>query len=382
MNRNNQFKNTFQRFKNRNQLQTRRPFNRRRINNAINTNLNRNAYRRRIIQRADTRRIKSNTNNIRRQVNELAKDMDNLTVNATNLTRKKKEPRSDVLKTPMYMCLHQCYISIFPTSNKIIYIPLYTKTTLNILANKTSNLLWFPYGVSFSKINTSVTITINGSDYSINAISTSIFTDGTNFTLPTHNSITEYGNYRLVGATLKLTNVSSMLNKQGDVFIAKLNDNDSWPFAYSKEHPPTPTNAANLVNYYNNYVSKDYTNVTIKNNFSCNEEIYINEYNTLEGNNIFSHEFEYLGDKYANEDRNAWAWPSERNATGNNIKYLVRFGLVANDQKYTLETWQLVEFVPSPLSTMANLGSSVNKLFSSDVVKQMNELNPLLKTSG
>lgn len=326
-----------------------------------------------------TKPNKSNNSRLSRQIDSLTKQMSRLTLsNSTNLNKGKKEVRTDKIMTPMYMAIHQSYLSLFPSSNKIVYVPVYTKISLQVYTNQTTDLLWFPYAVSFKNFDIDIKMNFLDEDYYANAVASLISVN------PLSRLVTTYkmgtcnlaGSYRLVGATLKLYNTSSMLNRGGDYTIYKLNDGGAFPFAYDDEHQPTWDMIGEK---FRDYTMQDFQQTTIKNNFSASDKaVYINEYNTNEGNNIFCNNSEYLGQTYTTQNLMT-VFPREENATGNNIKYLLKFQPTTQNQFYTVEVWQLIELVPYPNTNLSNLCYNITHVLNKKAFDELCTTNPFSK---
>jgi hypothetical protein len=328
------------------------------------------------------RRINPNrqrTDQLSRQISELSKQMSKMSLNSnpTNLNKGKKEPRIDKITTPMNMAIHQSYISLYPSSNKIVYVPIYTKT--NFSFSGATSILWFPYAVSFNKFDKIIKVQDESEQYDATAVANLLkLSHNGNQLLVLESGICSLpGSYRLVGATFKIYNTTAMLNKSGDFTIYKLNDSDVLPFAYNDEHPPTQQNLGSL---YNDYCKRNFQQATIKNNFSAADKcVYINEFNTNSGNNIFSNNSEYLGDTYLISQATLSAKPSNLNPVGSNIKYMLDFSPTTSSQTYTIEIWQLIELVPYPDTNLGNLCYNITHIYPKKIFDEICQSNPLSK---
>lgn len=317
-------------------------------------------------------------NNFNQQVDQLSNKLNKLTLNEpTNLQKHIKEPRKDKIITPMEMALQQKYISMSQTSNKIFYTTIYSKFDINVQA--TTAVVWFPYCISFKNFYPPIIV---DTDKTSNCASSLVVLTRDQFTIPTAGTCNITGSYRVVGSTLKIFNVSSVMNRSGDYTIYKLNENALVPVLYNDFNPPTHTNSPELYSlFYGNTLASNYSQATIKNNFSANDKcVYINEYNTNEGNNIFNNSSEYLGMNYENKENKVYAQPgSNGNVIGSNIKYYIRIPGQDDTQSYTIETWQVIELIPLPSLGLSNMCYSVKTVYPPNIIQEINNLNPLSK---
>lgn len=269
----------------------------------------------------------------------------------------------DYLLNPYKMVLDAKYFSIFPSQMKVIRLSLYHTWKFNTAFRR---MLWWPYGVGFTNLVENYKVRI--SNYNVEEVAThktnaySNFAwiealDGNSYTTHTVPTIGIIGKYRVIGASLKITNVSSLATKGGTVYIARDESDKGYPgYTYndalkSVADVPDFTNDANIM--YSLHQPHD--NVSIKRLYSCTESPIINEVNIHEGNAIFNSSDEYLQAAYipgnvilpVNTER--LAYPQET-TTGINVKYFIE--LQANaQQSYMVESWTVLELSPDPNSS-------------------------------
>lgn len=323
-------------------------------------------------------------NNIVSRINKLSLDMAPKT---TNLLRRLKEPRTDRIVLPMDMGLSHRFTSIFKTSNRIRYVSLYNRIEVEAGHNTYfTNILWFPYAVNFSQYpNLAITVDDgNGGTVQPNTIgpfvlmrrlpdTTALASAG----IFTHSNSGLVGNYRIVGATMKITNTSSLLNRAGSYIIYKLNENTTYPPFYKTSLAPNITNSPDYFNTLNDLVSKSHDQVVVKQSYSASDIALVNEFNVYEGNNIFQGPDEYLGASYISSPEPVALWSG--NPTGNNIKYQIDFQKISSVNNYLIESWQVFEVVPDPNLGLDNIADLQTHVFDKDVLAKLKDFNPLGK---
>lgn len=388
-----------------------RPFrNNRNINNNINNIIKRRNGNRRPMRKINKINIK--TNNIEKQVNELTDKIDRLALKKpTNYYvngNVRKEIRCDKLYSALQMSRYANPYSFFEPTNKIIPMKVYSKHSIHVDHDYFS-LLWFPYtfpGQSKQlKVNAGTQEDPNyiniPTDCCCSCFQLSWNENGgisySNSSLLFSNSNDIFGNYRLVCSTLKIMNNTPILYKGGTASVYKLTNNDGYPILTNKGRFLQTYNAMPefLVNSFNRWLEtkrNNFDNNTIKMVFSLADDMYIDEYNVKEGNNIFQSSEEYLGRNYeiwgaestapflapmpANTARSTEA---EFNPTGQNIKYLINFDAPVDSQDLIVELCQIFEVIPKEDSNYANLALQQNYIATKDVIELAKNSFPIHK---
>lgn len=386
----NRFRNNRRRRQQRNINNRFRYYNNRLRNKRINRNIN--------INNMPQKKNNTNNNNItkkidinNKKISKLSEDLSKLSLSmfpkTTNIYRKLKEPRVDKLVTPMEMGLSQRFTSIFKTGNRIRYMSLYNRFEIN---NSTGGLLasflWFPYSVNFQSYpDLAITVSDGNSgtvqpdtiNPLIRIISNPITETLSSINIYNCSSCGLVGNYRIVGCTLKLQNLTPFNSKGGSYIIYKLNENTVYPPFYNNSLQPSSTNCPDYSNTIFTLSSTNHDQVMLKQSFSASDVAYINEFNVYEGNNIFQTPQEYIGQEYISGVEPVALWNG--NPQGNNIKYQIDIQSTAQQQSYLLETWQIIEIVPDPGLNLDNITDFQTHVFDEKVIDEIRRKMPIVK---
>lgn len=166
-------------------------------------------YRRTLNQKIST---------LNQKVNRLINKKEN---KATNTNRPSKLPKYNKLVSPMDMALCNRYISIYPSSSRVIRTSTYSRFTLNF--NVAHTLIWFPYAVNFNFGPEEFEVDVLH-DKIANELSSFIaHADGIqgHFRLTNLTKCGVFGSYRLIGATIKIKNTTPEINKGGEYTVYK-----------------------------------------------------------------------------------------------------------------------------------------------------------------
>lgn len=379
-----------------------------RIRNARNPRRRRLINRRRRIQRriinsnkrqdsiATTKVInnisKENTK-INTKIDKLSDKLSKLTLEifpkTTNIYRRLKEPRIDKMVSPMDMGLSCAFTSIFPTGNRIRYMSLYNRYEINtnsVANNQYNSFIWFPYAVNFQSYpDLAITVsdgTEDGTrqpDTICPLVRTVRLVNATTIQLSMSSTSAcgLVGNYRVIGASMKITNTTAFTNKAGSYMVYKLNENTAFPPFYNAKLQPNATNSPDYTLILQNVVNANHDQVMLKQSFAASDKCLINEYNTYEGNNIFQTPNEYIGSSYISGAEPVAQW--DGNPQGCNIKYQLDFPPTPSVNSYILETWQILEIVPDPGLNLDNITDFQTHVFNPDIVEQIRKSMPITK---
>lgn len=334
----------------------------------------------------------NNNNNNRKKLNKLDKKMTkiskeivNSSVPNTNLVnknnKKRKEARRDKIKSPMSMVLSGQFIPINRISERCLINYTYTKMVLKVpYGGEKTSLLLFPYSInfkpeSFNQIDEKITVAQNKvCNIFYNVLQANM---GQNPTYYAHSTTPTgiIGNWKLIGTSYKLYNTTSRLNIGGNIVVTKLIDNIMNPIFTSNELGVP----ADIGDYLNPYLIKNYELVQPKNSFGPTDVVRIDEYNTGSGTNIFQGPTEYLGCKFeSNIERGYPNFPND--PVGNNTKYLVEIYATTNQQTYMLEIWNVFAIIPAPSSGLSNVVKQYDYCFDESVVEEMKTKIPMYST--
>jgi hypothetical protein len=346
-------------------------------------------------QRNQQNNINNNNNNnnnngdilkLNERIDSLTNKMDKLSLEIfpkiTNVNRKKKEPRSDKILTPMNMALSSRIISLYPTNNRVVPFTVYSRIQINTL-NYDHNIIWFPYFTNFTEYR-HLPITYQVSANVPVDTATNIYGMHKNpnnkydFNLYQSTPCGLYGNYRVIGATMKITNTTPLMNKGGTYYVYKMNDNLIFPLFYNKQGGVDWSWDNDTAHKVEALINSAKTQIQVKQNFASSDVGYIHEFNTYEGNNIFQTPLEYLGNDFVGpQPGNFLYWT---NAVGNNIKYWITIPSMGNvTNTYVLETWQVLEIVPDPELQLDMLAGTQKYVYQPEQIKEINDFFPITK---
>lgn len=346
-----------------------------------------------------TSRLVQNTQNISnknmqkidKKIEKLTEDLNKLSLQffpkTTNVFRRLKEPRVDRIVTPMDMGLNSRFTSIFKTGNRIRYMSLYNRFEFaNTNASSVTRLLWFPYAVNFASYpDLAITVSDGGTGTTqpniISPIVKTIMTNGSIVSMeyPNVAACGLIGNYRVVGASAKITNLTAYQTKAGSYIIYKLNENTVYPPFYDSSTLPNPTTAPDYTSVLGALLAINHDQVMLKQSFSASDVALIHEYNVYEGNNIFQTPQEYIGSSYISGTEVVALW--DGNPQGNNIKYQIDIAGTSNSliNTYLMETWQIIEIVPDPSLHLDNITDFQTHVFNEEVIDEMRKSMPIVK---
>lgn len=282
-------------------------------------------------------------NEIDKKVSELSKELkDKCIIEEQN---KKKEPRK--IPTAYSMFQEKHYISFLPTELSILHYCLYNKW--NIKSSAANAWIWFPYAYPFLrdeyKVNT---------DNQVDCFSTFQYTQLDNGSMYLESSalVPYEGLYRVVASTMRISNVTSQLNRSGEISIYRVQSNEFYPQLCSVNGVHTGVPATYLT-----YLSTDFNNASEKIVVPYTKTVEINEWNTMKGTDIFQYCDEYCGQKYPPASTMPYLTCNNVTLTafnpiGPNIKYVIKNSSTSAQQEWVIETWQVYDVVPDPKTNL------------------------------
>jgi len=335
--------------------------NNRRRNNNNNNNNNR---------RQEVRETNRRLNEISRQVN--ANNLDNKTL--PNVFKNRKEMRADKLISAMNMSRYNEKLAFYKTPKSIVKFSYYQKvpiTVNNDQALQVAGIYWFPYvfpWVPAIKIRDSE----DGPLYA-NGVTNMVFVSKAfnaqladlHFVRFQESAL--YGQCRLIAATLKVTNISPAVSKSGSFTIYKLLDTWPTPIAYLTQSTQLAEGEQKPKEMFTSVSLESKDQVPQKCLYTALDTALVNEYNVINGNNIFQGTSEYIGNTYS-ETYTYIAIPgNSQNPTGTNVKYFIDFTVPANLQSYVLEAYYVWEVEPHPATGLGGTTERGDKIFDSAV---------------
>jgi hypothetical protein len=301
--------------------------------------------------------------------------------NKTNRTRNRSNI-IDCILNPYKMCLTNRYFAIFPTQMKVVKLGFYYNYTVNF--KNGDRLLWYPYGVGFQQVYNENNALKDGT--------ANCFSNLFGIDMNDLNSVQAYcttpcsihGKYRLIGATLKLTNTTALTSKGGNVFVARMDDDRGAPVYMHRANAATTEKIINpnsegtspVIPQIFEALNDLYNNATIKNNAPGTATIYINEVNNKLGNDIFSSYNEYNSANYTFAQNQYQSNIHGGNGIGNNVKFYIRYSN-NSPQTYLIEMWQVVEVAPGPTASYGGLGQDSIKGASKKIMEIINNSHPI-----
>lgn len=382
--RNNRQRNINNRLRGRyNQFRMRRNINRNNPNTVNNVKIPQNNNQKNNI----SKKLESNNKKIAKLSEDISKLSLSMFPKTTNIYRKLKEPRIDKYITPMDMGLSQRFTSVFKTGNRIRYMSLYNRfEALNNNGGMMTTFIWFPYSINFQSYPDLAITVSDGNNGTVQPdVINPLVRIIHNTILGSVNALYCYdcsscglvGNYRIVGCTLKIQNLSPFNTKGGSYVIYKLNENTTYPPFYNKNNPIINSNAPDYTDILYNLVKVNHDQVMLKQSFSATDVGYIHEYNVYEGNNIFQTPQEYIGQDYISGVEPVAMWSG--NPQGNNIKYQIDIPATSTSQSYLIETWQIIEIVPDPGLNLDNITDFQTHVFDDKVIDEIRRKMPICK---
>lgn len=312
----------------------------------------------------------NNKNNLTKvlnnKINELKNDISKLKlidIKDPKINSTKKEIRKDKLVDASIMAKYSKMLAFYKTPSKIIKYCAYNKYTINF--NRKSIMIWFPYGYPM----------IHGKVKNVNADGYCNFygysAGGQWYITPTR-AVNIKGNYRLISATMKIANVTSVMDREGTFSVVKETEREMYPLVYSSDNALTPVTAPAIVGNFQYILNQTYTTTTERQLYSASDKAKIVEYNVSEGLNIFQGYEEYMGMQpdYDNEENRYYVTYNKYNPIGQNFKYIFMIDQYTKEQAYSFESWQIFEIRPESNSNYASIATVGDEIFSKEAFQQ------------
>lgn len=342
--------------------------NKRQINNQLQRMNNRNFYK--------FRRIENEITQLTKMIKKTSLGGGpSIALNTENQIRTSKDPRSnkeiryDKLYTALEMYLMGKYYSFFKTSNMIVRLTNYSSYSVTLPPNKKCAALYYPYFYPYVPDN--ILLQPNGVNVFADQCSNFMFYNDTTLQCPIANKLTVAGNFRLIAATMKVTNTTTNSQKGGSFTIYRLTQTQGQPIYL---HTGTALTNNLYIASIIALMAGNYDNEPVKFLYNGNQTALANEYGVIDGNTIFQQYDEYMGGKTETQtdatQQTAGGDSSKFNPTGLNVKYLIQFDPVTTEQTYKIQTFAVFEVVPVSTSAMATLAFKGDKCVSESVVEE------------
>lgn len=281
-------------------------------------------------------------------------------------TNPRSEIRYDKLYTAYDMYRMNKYYPIYKSTLPLIYYPVYNEFTVNVLTTADIGtkytLVWLPY--AFPALP-DIKVLDNQEVQSFASVVLVHYNTGFKYKFYNSTLISILGQQRLINATMKITNVTSMLNKAGTFTAYKFINEYMSPVIYNNalaqyENPENAMPKEISRGFHRAFEDKSAINPKML--ATANQTLTINEFNVVKGLDIFQGTNEYMGNKYLGDGSAGQPLTQHYdnfNPIASNITYAIDF--LTNDtiQQYKIQTWQIFEISPtnnlfSPMATVHN----------------------------
>jgi hypothetical protein len=389
---------------NNNQFNKRRNRNLREINQKINNNIkfnrfknryNRNPgfrYRFNFIRNPNNyqRKNRKFQNNTRANINKSIRDITQLIkktsltggpLKNTNTKNKKnmndpnmirKEIRYDKLYNAFEMYNMGKYYSFYKTTNMIIRIAIYSTYNIVFNANNNCSFIWLPYAYPF--LDGRFIITHNDSQHVADSYCDFFWSEhASTMNIPSSTRSSIPGNYRLIAASLKISNITTNSLKGGSYTVYRISKNDLQPIYYNKDedvdsYEDVYSIARRMMEFEN------YENEPIKYLYNANQVCQCNEYGVIQGNDIFQDCTEYMGSRTSlissTQTGTIGGDVNNFNPNGVNIKYVGKFDGTTTQQSYKIQSIKIFEVTPDSNNSFSAAAFKGSKSVTPNVIMQ------------
>lgn len=297
-----------------------------------------------------------------------------------NPNKNRKEIRYDKLYSALDMYLMGKYYSFIKTSNMIVRLTVYSTYSFSVPKDEYSAFLWFPY---FYPYMLEGLLVQHDSNSIMDRASNFVTMAGSELTFHAGNTASVKGMYRLVAATMRVSNITTNSLKGGSFTIYRTTRNEGQPIYYNSFVTPITSGA---VQANGEIMVSKYDNESVKYLYNGNQTAIINEYGVIDGNTIFQSHDEYMGSKmssvyYTNPTGTRTFAPAggstpEFNPNGVNVKYVAKIDPTSSEQTYKIEVFSVFEVVPNASESMSTMTFKVDKVVTNRVLeKAKNEFN-------
>jgi hypothetical protein len=325
----------------------------------------------------------NNNNNLTKQIKELTRlvkttsltggplrslNMDNKRhINDPN-NKITKEIRYDKLYSAFDMYTMGKYYSFFKTTNMILRLAIYSTYNLTFNANLTAGFIWYPYAYPNIPYGTKVSTNKNADTYC------DFYWGETGSTLNvTSSNLSNIpGMYRLIAASLKLSNITTNSLKGGSYTIFRTTRNEGQPCMYLYSDDFGADDGVMQVNA--ELLTGLYENEPVKYLYNANQIAMCNEFGVIQGNTIFQGSNEYMGSKnyntYSAKSSPVGGSIDNFNPDGVNVKYIGRFDATTTQQSYKVQVVKVFEVTPLSTESIAATTFKGSKSVNSNVIEQ------------
>lgn len=348
------------------------------------TNNRVNYYFRRALQPIrNDRNVVRKVKKINDKITELTDDINKISLKENKVNNKfqsKKEMRKDVLTNAMNMTKYSEKIPFILTASPTIKVSYYMKTSF-VQGGQAMYYLWFPYNYPAPPYGVNIT-------YNSQSLPTNHFTQFISYNPITQQifgipgtNIEIIGNHRLIAATLRISNVTPIVNRGGSYSLYRVTDQRLGPIAYNgADSPNVNTIQGGYIDQVKELCNGPLDSLPTKMTFTASDIGLINEYNVHEGSNIMDGVNEYLSTRYSSI--NSLAYPlddNQINVLGTNNFYIIHFPRITAEQAYLIELWQVWDVIPREQSGIGMLAQKDKECFSPEVFKMAVDSFPFHK---
>jgi hypothetical protein len=288
----------------------------------------------------------------------------------TNNPNISKEIRYDKLYNAMQMYKMGKYYSFYKTPSMIVRLALYSCYQFSLDVDTTGSFLWLPY--FFPYISPNFKVDTSGLNMTPNVACNFITRSGNSQLYHPSSIVDTMGSYRLITASLKISNTTTNSQKGGSYTIYRVCRNEGQPVLTNSNVEISFNEAVAVTN--TEVMSTKYDNEPTKYLYTANQIALINEYGVIEGNTIFQQVHEYMGNRSSESTSNSLlplgGFPKDFNPDGVNVKYVAKFEAPTTKQSYTAQAFTVFEFIPVSTSVMATMAFKGSQSVLPQVVQQ------------
>jgi hypothetical protein len=279
-----------------------------------------------------------------------------------------KEIRYDRLYTALDMYNMGKYYSFYKTTNMILRIAIYSTYNLTFNANLTAGFIWYPY--AYPHIPSGFKVSSN---YTPDSYCDFYWGEtGSTLNVTSSNTSNIPGMYRLIAASLKVSNITTNSLKGGSYTIFRTSRNEGQPCLYLYSDDAGSDDQVMQINA--ELLTGLYENEPIKCLYNANQVALCNEFGVIQGNTIFQGSDEYMGcksQKIMTSKTNPVGGPlSGFNPQGVNVKYIGRFDATTTQQSYKLQCVKVFEVTPLSTDVIAATTFKGSKSVNASVLDQ------------
>jgi hypothetical protein len=264
------------------------------------------------------------------------------------------------------------YYSFYKTTNMILRIAIYSTYNIAFNSNNTCSFIWLPYAYPF--IDPRFIITKDDSQYRADAFCDFFWSErSSTMNIPPSTLSSIPGNYRLIAASLKISNITTNSLKGGSYTVYRVSRNELQPIYYNIDQEVDPYEdvysvARRLME------NENYENEPIKYLYNANQVCQCNEFGVIQGNDIFQDCTEYMGSRTTLISTTRTGVMGGNvdifNPNGVNIKYIGKFDSTTTQQSYKFQSVKVFEVTPYSTNSLSAAAFKGSKSVTPNVIMQ------------